>query len=81
MLDNLIHRLEISPTIVALIDSPNRLQEYAADARHGSFLVEELVPTLGWQLARALDLPPSEVHYTEDASVEAVRQVIDSHGH
>ena len=43
--------------------------------------VEELVPTLGWQLARALDLPPSEVHYTEDASVEAVRQVIDSHGH
>ena len=49
VLDNLTHRLEIAPMIVALINSPNRLQEYAADPRHGRFIVEELVPTLEQQ--------------------------------
>ena len=34
MLDNLIHRLEIPPMIVALTNSPDRLNEYAADQRH-----------------------------------------------
>ncbi len=46
VLDNLIHRLEIPPMIVALIQSPDRLREYAADPRHGRFLVTELVPAL-----------------------------------
>ena len=46
VLDNLIHRLEVPPLIVALIDSPSRLQEYAADERHSRFLAEELVPVL-----------------------------------
>lgn len=46
VLDNLIHRLEIPPMIVALIDSQRRLVEYANDATHGDFLVNELVPLL-----------------------------------
>ncbi|MFO1011174.1 MAG: alpha/beta hydrolase-fold protein [Planctomycetota bacterium] len=46
ILDNLIHRLEIPPLVVALIQSPNRLQEYAADEKHARFLVHELVPLL-----------------------------------
>ncbi len=46
VLDNLIHRLEIPPMIVALTDSPNRLQEYADDPRHGEFIAKELVPLL-----------------------------------
>ena len=46
VLDNLIHWLEIPPMVVALTQSPNRLQEYAGDERHGRFLVEELVPLL-----------------------------------
>jgi len=46
VLDNLIHRLEIAPMIVAFIDSPRRLQEYADDERHARFLVDELVPLL-----------------------------------
>ena len=46
VLDNLIHRLEIPPMVVALIDSPDRLREYAADSRHAEFLAAELVPKL-----------------------------------
>ncbi|MBK7876892.1 MAG: enterochelin esterase [Planctomycetes bacterium] len=46
VLDNLIHRLEIPPLVVALIQSPDRLREYAADDRHARFLVHELVPLL-----------------------------------
>ncbi len=46
VLDNLIHRLEIPPMVVALTQSSNRLHEYAADDRHAAFLVEDLVPTL-----------------------------------
>lgn len=46
VLDNLIHRLEIQPLVVALIQSPNRLQEYADDERHAGFLADELVPAL-----------------------------------
>jgi len=45
-LDNLIHRLEIQPMVVALIQSPNRLVEYADDERHAQFLAQELVPML-----------------------------------
>ena len=46
VLDNLIHRLEIPPMIVALVQSQNRLHEYAADPRNADFLVQELIPTL-----------------------------------
>lgn len=46
VLDNLIHRLEIPPMVVALIGSDRRLQEYANDETHARFLVEELVPLL-----------------------------------
>ncbi len=46
VLDNLIHRLEIPPLIAALIQSPDRMREYAADDRHARFLVDEVVPQL-----------------------------------
>jgi enterochelin esterase-like enzyme len=46
VLDNLIHRLEISPMIVALIQSDARLREYADDPSHARYVVEELVPHL-----------------------------------
>lgn len=46
VLDNLIHRLEIPPLVAALIQSPNRLDEYAASENHARFLVEEIVPLL-----------------------------------
>jgi enterochelin esterase family protein len=46
VLDNLIHRLEIPPMIVALTQSPNRLDEYTDDERHAAFLVDELVPLI-----------------------------------
>ncbi len=42
--DNLIHRHEVAPLIVALTDSGDRLHEYADDPRHARFLSEELVP-------------------------------------
>jgi enterochelin esterase-like enzyme len=43
-LDNLIHRLEIPPLVVALTQSPDRLKEYAGDERHAHFLVRDLLP-------------------------------------
>ena len=46
VLDNLTHRLEIAPMIVALIDSHDRLTEYAADERHARFLAEQLLPAM-----------------------------------
>ncbi len=46
VLDNLIHRNEVAPLIVALQQSPDRLREYADDERHAAFLVEELLPEL-----------------------------------
>jgi enterochelin esterase family protein len=46
VLDNLIARLEIPDMIVALTSSPYRIGEYANDARHAQFIVEELVPQL-----------------------------------
>jgi enterochelin esterase family protein len=44
VLDNLIHRYEISPMIVVLTQSGNRMAEYAADERNARFVAEELVP-------------------------------------
>lgn len=46
VLDNLIHRLEIPPMIVALTTSPDRLREYAGDDRHANFICKELLPQL-----------------------------------
>jgi enterochelin esterase family protein len=50
VLDNLIHRLEIAPMVVALTQSPDRLREYAASEAHGRFIAEELVPQLEQEL-------------------------------
>ena len=46
VLDNLIHRLEIPPLVAALVQSPNRIVEYAANDLHARFLVDELLPHL-----------------------------------
>ena len=46
ILDNLIHRDEVEPMIVAFSQSPNRMQEYAANDEHSRFVAEELMPTL-----------------------------------
>ena len=46
VLDNLIHRLEVAPMIVALTQSRQRLRDYAAHVDHSRFLAEELVPAL-----------------------------------
>ncbi len=46
VLDNLIHRLEIPPMIVAMCDPDERLTEYAASEFHARFVVEELYPAL-----------------------------------
>ncbi len=46
VLDNLIHRHEVAPLVVALTQSRQRLREYAADERHARYLAEELVPAL-----------------------------------
>ncbi|MEM7261356.1 MAG: alpha/beta hydrolase-fold protein [Planctomycetota bacterium] len=46
VLDNLIHRLEIAPMIVALSHPVARNQEYAAHRPHGQFIAEELVPAM-----------------------------------
>ena len=46
VLDNLIHRLEVAPMIVALTDAHERLEEYPNHEPHARFLTEELVPWL-----------------------------------
>ncbi len=46
VLDNLIHRGELAPLVVALTQSPARLREYADDERHARYLVDELIPAL-----------------------------------
>ncbi|MEM6511972.1 MAG: alpha/beta hydrolase-fold protein [Pseudomonadota bacterium] len=43
VLDNLIHRLEIPPMVVALTQSPDRLSEYAGNDRHAAFIAEDLL--------------------------------------
>ncbi|MEO0481048.1 MAG: alpha/beta hydrolase-fold protein [Planctomycetota bacterium] len=54
-LDNLIHRQEIPPLIAVLTQSPDRLNEYADDARHAEFLCEELLPALETEFPLARD--------------------------
>jgi enterochelin esterase-like enzyme len=54
VLDNLIHRLEIPPLVVALTESPDRLVEYAGHDAHATFVAEE-IPA---RLATAFPLHP-----------------------
>lgn len=44
VLDNLTHRLEIPPMIVALTQSPDRLLEYSGNDKHAQFLADDLLP-------------------------------------
>lgn len=44
VLDNLTHRLEIPSMVVALIQSPDRIKEYAGHDPHAQFVAEELLP-------------------------------------
>ncbi|MFN2625698.1 MAG: alpha/beta hydrolase-fold protein [Mycobacteriales bacterium] len=46
VLDNLIHRLDVAETIVALTHPRDRLKEYANHAAHARFVTQELVPEL-----------------------------------
>jgi enterochelin esterase-like enzyme len=46
VLDNLVHRQEIQPMIVALTQSPERLVEYTGHDKHARHLGEELVPAV-----------------------------------
>ena len=50
VLDNLIHRLEIPPLVVALTDSPDRLREYVGSDAHADFLVADLLPAVAAHL-------------------------------
>ncbi len=43
VLDNLTHQLEIPPVIAVMIQSPDRLKEYAGDDRHARFLSQDLL--------------------------------------
>jgi enterochelin esterase family protein len=56
VLDNLIHRYEIPPMLVALSQSPDRFADYTASADHARFVAEELMPALTAQLP-AVDDP------------------------
>jgi enterochelin esterase-like enzyme len=46
VLDNLIHRGEIVPTVAAFLHPKDRLVEYANSAEHARFLTDELLPHL-----------------------------------
>lgn len=44
--DNLIHRLEVAPMIVALTNADQRLHEYPDNPKHAKHITEEVVPLL-----------------------------------
>jgi len=44
VLDNLIHRLEVAPLIVALTHPKDRLTEYPDDPKHAAFIVNHVLP-------------------------------------
>ena len=46
ILDNLIHRHEVMPLIVAFTNGVNRNPEYGANPKQAQFLVEDLLPAL-----------------------------------
>ena len=51
VLDNLIHRLDMAPTVVAFTHPGNRLVEYPNSAAHARWLVGELIPALEARLS------------------------------
>jgi enterochelin esterase family protein len=46
VLDNLIHRNEVAPLIVALTHPVDRLGEYPNNAAHAAFIAEQLLPAM-----------------------------------
>ncbi len=46
VLDNLMHRYELPPMLVALSQSPDRFTDYTASERHAQFVAEDLLPGL-----------------------------------
>ncbi|MGO4341965.1 alpha/beta hydrolase-fold protein [Pedococcus sp. 2YAF34] len=46
VLDNLIHRLDVAPVVVAFVPPRDRLREYPNHAPHARFIARELVPRL-----------------------------------
>ena len=46
VLDNLIHSMDVAPTVVAFTYPGDRLVEYANSAAHSRFLTDELLPEL-----------------------------------
>lgn len=56
VLDNLIHRLDIAPMVVAFVPPRDRLKEYPNHAPHARFIARELLPHLADQLP-LLDTP------------------------
>ena len=55
VLDNLIHRAEIVPTVAAFLHPADRLVEYANAAEHARFLTNELLPHLETELPLTAD--------------------------
>jgi len=56
VLDNLIHRLDVAPVVVAFVPPRDRLKEYPNHAPHARFIARELVPMLTERLP-LLDAP------------------------
>ncbi|EWT06773.1 esterase [Intrasporangium chromatireducens Q5-1] len=50
VLDNLIHRLDVAPLVVAFVPPRDRLREYPNHAPHARFIARELVPWLSERL-------------------------------
>ena len=46
VLDNLIHRMEVQPLIVAMTHPGNRMVEYPDDRAHGAFIAEHVLPEM-----------------------------------
>ena len=58
VLDNLIHRLDVDPLVVAFVPPRDRLKEYPNHAPHARFIARELVPLLTERLP-LVDAPES----------------------
>jgi enterochelin esterase family protein len=55
ILDNLIHRGDISPVIAALTQARDRIAEYTGGSRHEDFVAEDLLPALRARLPACED--------------------------
>lgn len=51
VLDNLVHRLDVAPLVVAFVPPRDRLKEYPNHAPHARFIARELVPRLAERLS------------------------------